>query len=188
MRFSWNFEGSSEIHWTARDSILSTLGNFKFYAQIFDESGQISFANPFISVPTCCQNLGKISPAVSEISRGQISLRTDVRTFASPPKISKSSSTWTLDRSCFVTCQIGVSNIWPVYLLCSGSQLCIYLLHSRGSNAGTLFFKNLATQSCSIPTNVRFDTAKPGKALESCAPLLRCVFYNRMKIFGMRGS
>ena len=44
--------------------------NLGGYALIFHESGQVSFANPFISVPTCCQNLGKIGPAVSEISRG----------------------------------------------------------------------------------------------------------------------
>ena len=31
-------------------------------------------------VPTCCQNLVKIGPAVFEISRGQISLRTNEQT------------------------------------------------------------------------------------------------------------
>ena len=44
---------------------------FHFYARIFDESGQISFANNYMTGPTLCENLVKIGPAVSEISRAQ---------------------------------------------------------------------------------------------------------------------
>ena len=54
---------------------------FQFYARIFDESGQISFATNYMTGPTLCENLVKIGPAVSEISCALTYAHTYVRTY-----------------------------------------------------------------------------------------------------------